>query len=246
MSLERLQKVIAHSGLTSRRKAEQLIIEGKVTVNGKVVTELGTKVSPKDVVEVEGIPLEKEMPVYFLLYKPREVISSVEDPFGRKVVTDFLPEEFTKRIYPIGRLDYQSSGIILLTNDGEFANLMMHPKYAIKKVYVVRVKGIPTKEDLEKIEKGVMDQGERLRAIRSRVLSANRRKNYSILEITLREGRNRHIRRMMERLGYPVQKLKREKYGLLTLHGLQPGEIRELSPKEVNQLRSLALRNVIN
>lgn len=245
MSLERLQKVIAHSGYTSRRKAEQLIIEGKVKVNGKTVTKLGTKVSPKDIVEIEGIPLEKEMPVYYLLYKPREVISSVEDDRGRTVVTDFLPE-VSKRIYPIGRLDYQSSGIILLTNDGEFAHLMMHPKHEINKEYLVKVKGLPKKEDMIAIRKGVKSEGELLRAIKSRVLNVNHQAKTAIIELTLREGRYRHIRRMMEKLGYPVEKLKREKFGFLTLHGLQPGEYRELNPKEVNQLRNLALKNVKN
>lgn len=245
MPLERLQKVIAHSGYTSRRKAEELIAAGKVKVNGEVITKLGTRVSANDEITVEGIPLEKEEPVYYLLYKPREVISSIKDDKNRKVVTDFLPET-TKRVYPVGRLDYHSSGIILLTNDGEFANLMMHPKYEIDKVYITKVNGIPTKEDLFKIQKGVNDNGELLRAISSRMMSANRRSNTAILELTLREGRNRHIRRMMESIGYPVDKIKREKFGFLTLDRMQPGDYRELNPKEVNQLRSLALKNVEN
>lgn len=245
MTLERLQKVIAQSGLTSRRKAERLIVEGKVKVNGKVVTKLGTRVSPRDTVEVNNIPIEKEMPVYYLLYKPREVISSVKDDRGRKVVTDFLPE-ISKRIFPIGRLDYQSSGIILLTNDGEFANLMMHPRYEIDKVYIVKVRGIPTKESLLTIQKGIKDQGELLRAIRSRILSVDRRANTAILELTLREGRYHHIRRMMDKVGFPVEKLKREKFGFLTLEGLQPGDYRELTPKEIRQLRNLAIKNVEN
>ncbi|MCL6615921.1 MAG: pseudouridine synthase, partial [Anoxybacillus ayderensis] len=122
--MERLQKVIAHAGVASRRKAEQLIVEGKVKVNGKVVTELGVKVSPQDRIEVDGIPLEREEPVYYLLYKPRGVISSVKDEKGRKVVTDFF-KHVNKRIYPIGRLDYDTSGLLLLTNDGEFANILM-------------------------------------------------------------------------------------------------------------------------
>jgi len=243
MSLERLQKVIAHSGYTSRRKAEQLIVEGKVQVNGETVIQLGTKVSPKDIVEIEGIPLEKEMPVYYLLYKPREVISSVEDDRGRDTVIDFLPE-VTKRIYPIGRLDYQSSGIILLTNDGEFAHLMMHPKHEINKNYIVKVKGMPTKNDMVHITEGVEENGELLRAIHGKVLSVNHQAKTAIVELTLREGKYRHIRRMMEKIGYPVEKLKRERFGFLTLQGLQPGDYRELNPKEVNQLRELAIRNV--
>lgn len=237
MSLERLQKVIAQSGVTSRRKAEQLILEGKVKVNQKTVTKLGTKVSPQDQVEVEGIPLEKEEPVYYLLYKPRGVISSVQDDKGRKTVLDFFPE-VEERIYPVGRLDYNSSGLILLTNDGEFANLMMHPSNGIEKVYVAKLKGIPSKEELAKLRKGVKSDGDLLKAVRYKILSIDRKKNSMILELTLIEGKNRHVRRMMETLGYPVQKLKREKYGLLTLQGLQPGESRPLTPKEVNQMRN--------
>lgn len=238
--LERLQKVIAHSGVTSRRKAEQLIIAGRVKVNNRVVTELGTKVAPTDEIEVDGITLEKEESVYYCMYKPREVISSVHDDKGRKVVTDFL-DEVDQRIYPIGRLDYQTSGLLLLTNDGEFANLLMHPKYEIEKVYVAKVKGIPRKDELSKLLKGVKDQNELLKAIGYKILSIDKRKNTAILEIRLHEGKYRHIRRMMERLGYPVLKLKRERYGLLNLKGLQPGDYRPLTPYEVKQMRHLAL-----
>lgn len=243
MTMERLQKVIAQSGITSRRKAEQLIVDGKVTVNGKLITTLGTKVSPKDTVAVNGIPIEKEAPVYYLLYKPREVISSVHDEKGRKVVTDLLPT-VTKRIYPIGRLDYHSSGIILLTNDGDFAHLMMHPKHEIDKVYVIKVKGIPMKAELHKLKTGVNDKGDLLKAIDYKVLSTDRGTKSMIIELTLREGKYRHIRRMMDQLGYPVMKLKREKYGFLNLNGLQPGTYRSLNPKEVSQIRNLALKNV--
>jgi 23S rRNA pseudouridine2605 synthase len=240
---ERLQKVIAQSGITSRRKAELLIVEGKVKVNNKVVTELGTKVSPEDRIEVDGVPLEKEQSVYYLFYKPRGVISSVKDDKGRKVVTDFFPE-VEERIYPIGRLDYDSSGAILLTNDGEFANLVMHPKYGVEKVYVAKVKGIPSKIELRMLLKGVKDKGEVLKALQYRVLSVDKKKDTSLLELTLREGKNRHVRRMMEQIGYPVIKLKREKYGTLTLEGLRVGEFRKLTPKEINQMRNLASKNV--
>lgn len=240
---ERLQKVIAQSGVTSRRKAEQLIIEGKVKVNNKVITELGTKVSPDDKIEVNGVQLEKEVPVYYLFYKPRGVISSVKDEKGRKVVTDFFPE-IEERIYPVGRLDYDTSGILLLTNDGEFANLVMHPKHGVEKVYVAKIKGIPSKIELGRLRKGVRDKGEILKATRYRVLSTDKKKNTMILELTLREGKNRHVRRMMEQLGYPVMKLKREQYGLLTLDGLSVGEYRKLTPKEVKQMINLATQIV--
>lgn len=137
--MERLQKVIAQAGIASRRKAEELIQQGKVKVNGKIVTELGTKVTPQDKVEVNHIPLEKEEPVYFLLYKPTGVISSVSDDKGRKVVTDFF-QDIPQRLFPIGRLDYDTSGVLLMTNDGDFANILMHPKYKVEKTYVAKVK----------------------------------------------------------------------------------------------------------
>lgn len=236
---ERLQKVIAASGVTSRRKAEKLIEEGKVKVNNKVVTELGTKVGPDDKIEVDGIQLEKEPPVYYLFYKPRGVISSVQDDKGRKVVTDFFPE-IAERIYPIGRLDYDTSGILLLTNDGEFANMVMHPRHGVEKVYVTKIKGIPSKMELSKLKKGVKDKNEILKVVKHNVLSTDRKKNTAILELTLQEGKNRHVRRMMEQLGYPVLKLKRERYGMLTLDGLRVGEYRKLTPKEVKQMINLA------
>ncbi|WP_138416874.1 pseudouridine synthase [Aquibacillus sediminis] len=233
--MERLQKVIAQSGVTSRRKAEKLIEAGKVKVNGKVVTELGTKVSNDDDVEVEGVPLEKEQPVYYMLYKPRGVISSVKDDKKRKVVTDYF-EGVEERIFPVGRLDYDTSGIILLTNDGEFANLLMHPKHEVDKVYVAKIKGIPTREELATFKKGINVDGERLKATYSKIMSTDKRKNTAIVKLVLHQGKNRQVRRMFEAINYPVDKLKREQFGFLTLKGLNPGEYRELTPKEVKQL----------
>ncbi|MBP1969646.1 23S rRNA pseudouridine2605 synthase [Virgibacillus natechei] len=232
---ERLQKVIAQSGVTSRRKAEQLIVDGKIKVNDKVVDELGSKVTANDKIEVNGVPLEKELPVYYLLYKPRGVISSVKDDKGRKVVTDFL-EGISERIFPIGRLDYDTSGILLLTNDGEFANQLMHPKYEVEKIYVAKIKGIPSKMELGQLRKGVKSDKDILKATNYNILSTDKKKNTMIIEITLHEGKNKHVRRMMEQLGYPVMKLKRERYGVLTLDGLKPGEYRALNPKEVKQI----------
>lgn len=237
--MERLQKVIAHAGIASRRKAEQLILDGKVKVNGKIVRELGVKVSNQDRVEVEGIPVEREEPVYFLLYKPKGVISSVKDDKGRKVVTDFL-EEMDKRVYPIGRLDYDTSGLLLLTNDGEFANLLMHPRYEIEKVYVAKVKGIPNKTELRQLEKGVKLEDGMTAPAKVKIMSIDKRKQTAIIEMTIHEGRNRQVRRMFEKIGHPVLKLKREKYAFLDLRGLRPGDVRELSPHEVKQLRHLA------
>jgi 23S rRNA pseudouridine2605 synthase len=237
--LERLQKVIAHAGIASRRKAEELILQGKVTVNGEVVKQLGTKVGPNDVVEVNGIKVEKEEPVYFLFYKPKGVVTTVKDDKNRKTVLDFFPD-VTERIYPVGRLDYDTSGILLMTNDGEFANLLTHPKYEIEKTYIAKVKGIPTREHLKQLQKGVrLDDGLTAPA-KAKFLSADKRKNTAIIELTIHEGRNRQVRRMFEKIGYPVMKLKRERYAFLDLTGLNAGEWRPLTPHEVKQLIVLA------
>ena len=239
--MERLQKVIAHAGIASRRKAEQLIEEGHVRVNGKVVKELGIKVSSSDKVEVDGIPLEREEPIYFMLYKPRGVISSVNDDKGRKVVTDFFPM-IEQRIYPVGRLDYDTSGLLILTNDGEFANTLMHPSNQIDKVYVAKVKGIPTKEALKALERGVRLEDGKTAPAKVKMQTVDKKKQTAIVEITIHEGRNRQVRRMFEAVGNPVLKLKRERYGFLNLQGLKVGDARELSPHEVKQLRALALK----
>ncbi|MGP4071978.1 pseudouridine synthase [Piscibacillus sp. B03] len=243
-SKERLQKAIAKSGYTSRRKAENLITEGRVKVNKKKVTELGTKVGPNDQIEVDGIPIEKEEPIYILLYKPRGVISSVSDDRGRKVVGDLISAEIEERLFPVGRLDYDTSGLILLTNDGEFSQKLIHPKYKINKVYIAKIKGIPSKEDMRQLKKGVESDGEFLKCVNSRILKTDFKKRNSIIELTLQEGKNRQVRRMLESLGYQVDKLKRERFGPLTLGNLNPGEYRELTPHEVKQLVDLAEKNV--
>ncbi|MGX9133790.1 pseudouridine synthase [Rummeliibacillus sp. JY-2-4R] len=237
--MERLQKVIAHAGIASRRKAEELILEGKVKVNGQVVRELGTKVTTSDSIEVEGIKIEKEEKVYFLLYKPKGVISAVSDDRGRKTVVDLFPH-VEQRIFPVGRLDYDTSGVLLLTNDGDFSNLLTHPRYNIDKTYVAKVKGSPSREDLKKLERGIMLEDGKTAPARVKVLSSNREHGTSIISITIHEGRNRQVRRMFEAIGCPVQKLKREQFAFLGLHGLNAGESRELTAHEVKQLRVLS------
>ncbi|MBY6051362.1 rRNA pseudouridine synthase [Cytobacillus firmus] len=239
--MERLQKVIAHAGVASRRKAEELMAEGRVRVNGKAVKELGVKVSPSDRIEVDGIPLEREEPVYFLLYKPRGVISAVSDDKGRKVVTDFF-EGIKQRIYPVGRLDYDTSGILILTNDGEFANLLMHPSNEIEKVYVAKLKGIPSKEKMKSLQRGIVLEDGKTAPAKTKLLSMDKKKQTAIVEISIHEGRNRQVRRMFEAIGHPVLKLKRERYGFLTLQGLSAGDARELTAHEVKQLRTLAMK----
>jgi len=237
--LDRLQKVIARSGVTSRRKAEALIENGKVTVNGEVVKTLGTKVKPSDHIEVEGIPLENPDKVYILFHKPTKVITSVSDDKGRTVVTDFFPQ-LEERVFPVGRLDYDTSGLLLLTNDGEFANQMTHPRYKVKKKYVAKLKGYLLREQVRQLEKGIMlEDGKTAPAI-VKVKSQDREKNSTLVEITISEGRNRQVRRMFSHFGHEVIKLTRVEYGPLNLKGLNAGDARNLSPHEVKTLRNLA------
>lgn len=239
---ERLQKVIAQSGLTSRRKAEQLIVDGKVKVNNKLVTKLGTRVSPTDEVSVNNIPLEKERKVYYLLYKPREYITAVSDDRGRKTVIDLMPD-VKERIYPVGRLDYQSSGILLLTNDGAFAHQLMHPKFEVAKQYIVKIEGVMSREKQAQLIEGVRDGSDILKVSRYNVKQVDRRKRNMIIEVTLHEGKNRHIRRLFEALGHRVDKLKREKYSFLSLGNIQPGEYRSLTRKEIHDLLNAVNEN---
>jgi len=243
MTLERLQKVIARSGLTSRRKAEKLIEDGRVKVNQKIVTTLGTKVSPSDKIEVDEIPLYEEKKVYYVLHKPRGYISSVKDEKGRDTVIDLL-SDVEERIFPVGRLDYTSSGILLLTNDGEFAHLLMHPKHEIEKVYIVKLKGIPSKDTLTSLIKGVQDDGDLLKINSFKVISTDKRKQSMIVEFRLHEGKNRHLRRMMDKINFPILKLRREKFGHIGLGKMQPGEYRPLKRNEIHQLKQQALENV--
>lgn len=237
--MERLQKVMAQAGVASRRKSEELILAGKVKVNGVIVKELGTRVSQTDNVEVEGVPIVKEPHVYYLLYKPRGVISTANDEKGRKTVVDFFPE-IEERIFPVGRLDYDTSGVIIMTNDGEFSYLMTHPKFEIKKTYIAKVKGIPRREDLKKLERGIELEDGLTAPARVKVQSNDRKSNTAIVEITIHEGRNRQVRRMFDAIGCPVDSLRREEFGIVTAGGLNAGDSRPLTIHEVKQLRVLA------
>lgn len=237
--LERLQKRIANSGYTSRRKAETLITEGKVKVNGETVTELGTKVKPSDNVEVEDVKLEQEDKLYILFYKPAQVITSVSDDRGRTVVTDYF-EDLETRIYPVGRLDYDTSGLLILTNDGEFTNLMTHPRYKIKKKYVAKLKGYLMRDEVKQLEKGIQLEDGKTHPSEVKIKNQDKEKNTTLVEITISEGRNRQVRRMFEHFGHEVTKLTRIEMGGLTLKGLNAGEGRVLTPHEVKKLRNLA------
>lgn len=237
--MERLQKVMAHAGVASRRESEKLITAGRVKVNGQVVRELGKKVSNSDRIEVDEVPIYKEEPVYYVFYKPTGVISAVKDDKGRKVVTDFFPD-VEQRIYPVGRLDYNTSGLLLLTNDGEFANTLMHPRYEINKVYVAKVEGIITGEERKQLERGVEIDGGKTAPAQATILSVDKDKKTTIIEVIIHEGRNRQVRKMLEAVGHPVTKLKRERYGFLDLKGLKPGDSRILLKHEIEELLTIA------
>lgn len=233
--MERLQKVIANSGYCSRRKAEELIVNGRVKVNGEVVTELGVKVSSDDVISIDGKALKlEEDKVYFLLNKPRGVVSTSSDDKGRKTVVDLIDTD--KRIYPVGRLDYDTTGLLLLTNDGNLANLLMHPTNGIPKKYVAKLNKFFEISDLKRLEKGIMIDGIMCIPTRVKIKTNNREKDFSIVEVTILEGRNHIIKRLFMELGYLVDKLSRIEYSFLNLDGLKSGEYRMLSIKEVRKL----------
>ena len=232
--MERLQKVIANSGYCSRRKAEELISKGRVTVNGKMVCELGMKVDSHDMIMIDGEVISKQDKVYYLLYKPRGVITSTSDDMKRKTVVDLIDTDL--RIYPVGRLDYDTTGILLLTNDGNFTNMILHPKNEIDKVYVAKVKGLVRGVDLRQLERGVYIDGVKTSRARARLKSFDKKKQVSIVELTIHEGRNHQVKKMFDALGFEVLKLKREKIAFLDLKGLKSGEYRSLNPKEIKRL----------
>lgn len=230
----RLQKVIAESGYTSRRKAEELILKGKVTVNGEIVKTLGTKVKKNDEIVVEGHILENEEKEYYLLYKPRETISTSSDDLGRKTVVDII--ETDKRIFPIGRLDYDTTGLIILTNDGELTNILTHPNSKVPKTYLAKLDKIIDMEDYFKIKNGIKIEGRIVHVTHIKIKNKDKKKNTCYVELTIHEGRNHIIRKLFEKLGYDVVKLTRTHYASLNLGTLLSGEYRTLSKKEVNEL----------
>lgn len=229
--MERLQKVIAQAGIASRRKAEELIKDGKVKVNGEVKKELGTKVSESDKVEVNNKPIEKETKEYYLLNKPRGVITTTNDEHGRKTVTDLI--ETSARIYPVGRLDYDTTGAILLTNDGEFANILMHPSNKIDKVYLAKLEGIIKGEQINALKNGIMLDDVLVKASRVKLKKVNQENSTSMVEITIHEGKNHQVKRMFESVGFHVEKLTRERIGIFDINNLKSGQYRKLTPKEV-------------
>ena len=233
MEKVRLQKYMADAGVASRRKSEELIAKGHVKVNGKLITEMGVKVDNHDRIEVDGVPMEEEKKRYILMYKPRGVISAVSDDKDRKVVTDLLEDDVRERVYPIGRLDYDTSGLLLLTNDGEFANHLMHPRYHVDKTYIAKVEGILTTEEIRKLENGIKLKGYTTAKAKVRVMSKDKKKNSSIVRMVIHEGHNHQVKNMFDAVGHKVEKLSRESYDFLTLDGLVSGQYREIGRAHV-------------
>ncbi len=238
--MERLQKAIAASGYTSRRKAEDLIREKRVKVNGEVVSELGVKVKSGDMIMIDDVLLEGENKVYYLFYKPKSCICTLSDEFDRPTVIDYF-KGVEQRIYPVGRLDYDTTGVLLMTNDGDFANLMMHPSSHLEKVYEVSIKGLINGETLRKLETGVYLEGAKTLPCSIKIVDKDTEHQTTMLMIRLVEGKNRQVKKMFEAVGHDVKRLHRIQIGTINLKGLTPGNYRMLKPQEVKELRNMAL-----
>lgn len=233
--MERLQKVIARSGIASRRKAEELIVQGKVKVNNKIVKELGTKVGPKDLVMVNNKAISFEELVYYVLYKPEGYVSTTNDEKERRTVVDLIKDP--RRIYPVGRLDYDTSGVILVTNDGEFTNKMTSPKHSVEKEYEVKMKGFLRKEESTLLCRGIKIDHYMTKKAYIKDVSYNKQNETTVATITITEGKYHQVKKMFEAVGHPVIKLKRIRFGNITLDGLRKGEYRYLKPHELKHLK---------
>lgn len=233
----RLQKYMAECGVASRRKSEELILKGEVYVNGKQVKELGTKINEKDEVIVSGNTIGKESKEYYLLYKPNKVVSTVKDEKGRTTVVDLI--ESKNKLFPVGRLDYDTTGVLLITNDGELSNKLTHPKFEVERVYEVKLEGIIKIAEAKTIENGVVIDGVKSKKCKIKLKKVDKKNNKSYLIVTLEEGKNHEVKNMFKCFNYEVVKLKRIKYSFLTLEGLNMGEYRRLNAKEIKALKSL-------
>ena len=249
---ERIQKVLANAGVASRRNVEEMVQQGRVAVNGRVMTELPILIDPaKDKVSVDDEPVKlagrgAERRVYLLMNKPKGVFSTNVAQGEQTRAIDLLPPDFRERVDPVGRLDAESKGLLLLTNDGELTNQLTHPRYGVAKTYKAIVDGYVPPGVVEELQRGIWladpKSGKGFRTGRSRIKIVKRMRDKSVLEITIREGRNRQIRRMLAKLGHKVRDLTRVRMGPLTLHGLEPGEVRMLTPREVKELKGFSKR----
>lgn len=238
--MERLQKKIANNSSYSRRKAEELILDGQVKVNGKIIRELGTKVSETDEISINNKVLFKEEKVYYLLNKPKGVVSTCSDEKGRKTVVDIIKEKENDNIYPVGRLDFNTTGVLILTNDGELANFLMHPRNKINKTYVAKIKGTTNKQDILSLENGVLVDGVKTAPAKVQILKLNSRSEIAKIALTIYEGKNHQVKKMVESIGGKVLDLKRTEYSFLDTDGLKIGDYRKLSIKEVKKLYGLS------
>ncbi|MEW5807794.1 MAG: pseudouridine synthase [Acidobacteriota bacterium] len=237
---ERLQKILSRAGVSSRREAEKLILDGRVQVNGKAAFQLGMKADPeKDHIRVDGKLLRLSRPVFLMLYKPKGYICSMHDSAGRRTVYDLL-RGVKERVFSVGRLDYNSEGLLLFTNDGALANKLMHPSGKVKKNYLVKIRGLLSEEDLLKIRKGIVLQEGKTLPVKIRMVKND---DHSWVEMVMSEGKKNQIRRIFRQLNHRVLKLKRTGYAFLTLEGLNPGSFRFLSSEEIDRLRRFAHRN---
>lgn len=236
MEEERLQKFLANSGIASRRKCEEYILQGKVSVNGKIVDELGTKINPdKDVVKYNGKLVKKtDKKVYILLNKPIDYVTTVKDQFDRQTVFDLI--DIPEKVVPVGRLDMYTSGALLLTNDGDFVYKVTHPKYEIEKTYTVTIRGIATQDDVKKLENGVKIDDYVSGKAKVKILKTDEEKNFSRLQITIHEGKNREVRKMCEAIDKKVLALHRRRIGNLDVKNIEIGKWRYLNKKEVEEL----------
>lgn len=236
----RINKYIASCGVASRRKAEELIISGRVTINGELITELSTTVDEtKDIVEVDGVPInQEEKKVYILLNKPEGYITTVKDQFDRPSVLDIL-KDVEERVYPVGRLDYETSGLLILTNDGDLTYKLTHPKHEVEKTYLAMVNGIISPEEKRRFENGLQIEDYTTAKAKLKIVKADEEKNYSVCKITIHEGRNRQVRKMCKAIGHPVRNLRRIQMGRINIRGLEVGEYRNLTEYEVKYLKSV-------
>ena len=242
MSLERIQKILSQAGIVSRREAEKLILEGRVTVNGRVIDTLGSKADPsKDHIKVDGKRVTGfESKVTLLLNKPRNYLSTVEDPQERPTVVD-LCKAVRQRIYTVGRLDFDAEGLLILTNDGELANILTHPRFEIPRTYLAKVIGVPEEKDLNRLKRGVRLEDGRAKVVSCLVISE--KEKHSWIRVVVTEGRNHLVKRIFSAIGHPVLKLKRVGFGPIQLGSLPIGQFRYLTPEEIEKIKALKAEN---
>ena len=233
---DRLQKILARAGVASRRRCEELIRDGRVAVDGRVVTEMGCKVDPDcQRITFDGKPISSEEKIYLLLNKPTGYVTTLSDPQGRPIVTDLLPD-IKKRVFPVGRLDLNSEGALLMTNDGQLTNYILHPRYGVKKTYEVTVEKAPLTRDIKRLEQGILLDG--TKTLPAEISFTSRKKGKKRLKVIIHEGKKRQVRKMFSAIGHPVQRLKRTAYGRLTLSGLNTAEYRLLRKKDIKNIFS--------